>query len=86
MGITLKYFVASFQSILPWSICEEKWNTSCIPSVEIPLITVDSATNQTILVSNATTTMMTPYSNITNILLMNSNSSKRVSSAELYFL
>ncbi|XP_055372359.1 sodium-dependent nutrient amino acid transporter 1-like isoform X2 [Condylostylus longicornis] len=57
MGITLKYFLASFETILPWSVCQDHWNTPCIPSLE-----------------------KNTSSSFTD------NSTKLVSSAELYFL
>lgn len=32
MAMTLSYFASSFQEVLPWSMCKEEWNTTCIPS------------------------------------------------------
>ncbi|XP_055372891.1 sodium-dependent nutrient amino acid transporter 1 [Condylostylus longicornis] len=32
MALTVRYFVASFASVLPWSYCREEWNTECINS------------------------------------------------------
>lgn len=33
MATTLRYFVASFSSVLPWSICQDDW-TNCLPSTQ----------------------------------------------------
>lgn len=32
MGLTIRYFLASFSDPLPWSMCKEEWNVSCIDS------------------------------------------------------
>ncbi|XP_041780863.1 sodium-dependent nutrient amino acid transporter 1-like isoform X1 [Anopheles merus] len=32
MATTLRYLFDSFQSILPWAVCEDSWAGSCIPS------------------------------------------------------
>ncbi|XP_058119007.1 sodium-dependent nutrient amino acid transporter 1-like isoform X2 [Anopheles ziemanni] len=32
MATTLRYLFDSFQSILPWTVCEDSWAGSCIPS------------------------------------------------------
>lgn len=32
MALTIRYFLASFSDPLPWSLCDLKWNTSCIDS------------------------------------------------------
>jgi solute carrier family 6 (neurotransmitter transporter, glycine) member 5/9 len=32
MALTLSYFANSFQSVLPWSVCNDAWNVTCIPS------------------------------------------------------
>lgn len=32
MGLTIRYFLASFNDPLPWSLCDESWNVSCIDS------------------------------------------------------
>lgn len=32
LAISLRYFVASFQGTLPWSICKEEWGSECINS------------------------------------------------------
>jgi solute carrier family 6 amino acid transporter-like protein 5/7/9/14 len=32
MGLTIRYFLASFGDPLPWSMCKEEWNVSCIDS------------------------------------------------------
>jgi solute carrier family 6 amino acid transporter-like protein 5/7/9/14 len=32
MGLTIRYFLASFSSPLPWSECKQEWNVSCIDS------------------------------------------------------
>lgn len=32
MGLTIRYFLASFNDPLPWSQCMEAWNTSCVDS------------------------------------------------------
>lgn len=36
MALTLRYFVASFSSELPWSYCREEWGDLCIPSGNNP--------------------------------------------------
>lgn len=32
MGLTIRYFLASFSNPLPWSVCQDAWNVSCIDS------------------------------------------------------
>lgn len=32
MALTIRYFLASFSDPLPWSMCKEVWNTTCIDS------------------------------------------------------
>lgn len=32
MGLTIRYFLASFNDPLPWSQCNKNWNVSCIDS------------------------------------------------------
>lgn len=32
MGLTVRYFLASFVDPLPWSQCKGEWNVSCIDS------------------------------------------------------
>lgn len=32
MGLTIRYFLASFNDPLPWSQCNDDWNVSCIDS------------------------------------------------------
>ena len=32
MALTLRYFFASFSSILPWSVCHESYGCNCVPS------------------------------------------------------
>ncbi|XP_070498018.1 sodium-dependent nutrient amino acid transporter 1-like [Chironomus tepperi] len=32
MGLTIRYFLASFNDPLPWSQCKDEWNVSCIDS------------------------------------------------------
>ncbi|XP_050095730.1 sodium-dependent nutrient amino acid transporter 1-like isoform X2 [Anopheles aquasalis] len=32
MATTLRYLFDSFQSILPWAVCDDRWAASCIPS------------------------------------------------------
>lgn len=32
MALTIRYFLASFNDPLPWSLCQDAWNTSCVDS------------------------------------------------------
>lgn len=32
LALTVRYFIASFQSVLPWSVCEPEWGDTCIDS------------------------------------------------------
>lgn len=32
MALTIRYFIASFNDPLPWSLCKEVWNTTCVDS------------------------------------------------------
>lgn len=32
MGLTIRYFLASFADPLPWSVCRDTWNQTCIDS------------------------------------------------------
>jgi solute carrier family 6 (neurotransmitter transporter, glycine) member 5/9 len=32
MALTIRYFLASFSDPLPWTLCRDEWNTSCISS------------------------------------------------------
>jgi solute carrier family 6 (neurotransmitter transporter, glycine) member 5/9 len=32
MALTIRYFLASFNDPLPWSLCKASWNTSCVDS------------------------------------------------------
>jgi solute carrier family 6 amino acid transporter-like protein 5/7/9/14 len=32
MAITLRYLIASFSAVLPWSECNENWIEPCYPS------------------------------------------------------
>jgi solute carrier family 6 (neurotransmitter transporter, glycine) member 5/9 len=34
MALTIRYFLASFSDPLPWTLCRDEWNTSCISSSE----------------------------------------------------
>lgn len=34
MALTVRYFVASFSSTLPWSVCSDEWE-NCISSSEV---------------------------------------------------
>ncbi|XP_055372313.1 sodium-dependent nutrient amino acid transporter 1-like isoform X2 [Condylostylus longicornis] len=53
MGLCVRYFVASFNTVLPWSICNPKWGDNCIPSnVEITNSTTEN--NMTIFVNIST--------------------------------
>lgn len=33
MGMTVRYFVDSFQSPLPWSVCQKEWGPACTAPV-----------------------------------------------------
>lgn len=35
VGLTIRYFLASFGDPLPWSQCKEEWNTTCIDSSSV---------------------------------------------------
>ena len=48
LALTVRYFVASFQSFLPWSVCEEEWGETCIDS---------TTTNVTHLLRSSNTTV-----------------------------
>lgn len=32
MALTIRYFLASFSDPLPWTVCRDEWNVSCISS------------------------------------------------------
>lgn len=32
MALTIRFFLASFNDPLPWSMCKDEWNTTCIDS------------------------------------------------------
>lgn len=32
MALTIRYFLASFDDPLPWSMCRKEWNTTCVDS------------------------------------------------------
>lgn len=32
MALTIRYFLASFNDPLPWSLCRDEWNTTCVDS------------------------------------------------------
>jgi solute carrier family 6 (neurotransmitter transporter, glycine) member 5/9 len=33
MALTIRYFLASFNDPLPWSLCNDAWNTTCVDSI-----------------------------------------------------
>lgn len=77
MALTLKYFVDSFRTILPWSVCNDEWVEECIPALKnYNNITTSTTKNESMLM----------ISNLTNseTIITTGNSSK--SSSELYFL
>lgn len=47
LALTVRYFVASFASVLPWSLCKEEWGDTCIDS------TTKNITNITTKVSTS---------------------------------
>jgi solute carrier family 6 (neurotransmitter transporter, glycine) member 5/9 len=32
MALTIRYFLASFEDPLPWSLCKDAWNGTCVDS------------------------------------------------------
>lgn len=40
MALTLRYFVSSFNSVLPWSYCRDEWKDFCVPSGNPPNNTI----------------------------------------------
>ncbi|XP_053669860.1 sodium-dependent nutrient amino acid transporter 1-like isoform X2 [Anopheles nili] len=50
MATTLRYLFDSFQSILPWAVCEDSWAGSCIPSGSRN-VTIMAGLNDSILVN-----------------------------------
>lgn len=34
LALTLRYFLSSFQSVLPWSTCKAEWESDCIDSLQ----------------------------------------------------
>lgn len=32
IALTLRFFISSFNSVLPWSLCKEEWGPLCIDS------------------------------------------------------
>lgn len=73
MGITLKYMFESFKSVLPWSVCDEEWLSSCIPS---------GTGNSTSAVSKISSNLVNAYVNLSYF----NGSTQRTASAELYFM
>uniref|UniRef100_A0A182I5J3 Transporter n=1 Tax=Anopheles arabiensis TaxID=7173 RepID=A0A182I5J3_ANOAR len=53
MATTLRYLFDSFQSILPWAVCEDSWAGSCIPSGSRNVTMASELANGTVL-SNRT--------------------------------
>lgn len=52
MALTIKYFLSSFNSVLPWSECKEEW-TNCVSSNSKKSIVVNDLHNITKAQSSA---------------------------------
>lgn len=79
MALTVFYFFASFQSVLPWSICDPSWaDDRCY------VTSLLNGTNTSIIISNAT-----DYVNSSSTSIISNasyiNRTGLVSSAEQYF-
>ncbi|XP_055372752.1 sodium-dependent nutrient amino acid transporter 1-like [Condylostylus longicornis] len=80
MALCLRYLVASFNNVLPWSECNEKWGTNCIASGSIRSTGYDLGgvgVNSSLYIDNST--------NFDHELFM-ANISSRKTSGELYFV
>lgn len=47
MAITVKYFISSFNSVLPWSECKDEWMPNCLSSTSNKSIVVNDLHNIT---------------------------------------
>lgn len=47
MALTVKYFLASFNSVLPWSKCKDEWMPYCLSSTSNNSIVVNDLQNIT---------------------------------------
>lgn len=73
MGITLKYMFDSFKSVLPWSVCDEEWLSSCISS---------GSDNSTIDAGRISSNLVNANVNLSRL----NGETQRTASAELYFM
>ena len=45
LALTLRFFLSSFQSILPWAKCKPEWGTNCVDASTKVLDTNNSVSN-----------------------------------------
>uniref|UniRef100_A0A1A9W8D8 Transporter n=1 Tax=Glossina brevipalpis TaxID=37001 RepID=A0A1A9W8D8_9MUSC len=81
MGMTLKYFIDSFYSPLPWSQCKDSWNAVCVASSD-----KNTANYLYVQPQNVTTSVFNVSVNISNYTSSALTSTKPTASAELYFI
>lgn len=81
MGMTLKYFIDSFYSPLPWSQCKDSWNAVCVASSD-----KNTANYLYVQPQNVTTSVFNVSVNVSNYTSSVLSSTKPTASAELYFM
>ncbi|KAI9583149.1 hypothetical protein GQX74_012366 [Glossina fuscipes] len=81
MGMTLKYFIDSFYSPLPWSQCKDSWNAVCVASSD-----KNTANYLYVQPQNVTTSVFNVSVNVSNYTSSVLSNTKPTASAELYFI
>ncbi|XP_011189045.2 sodium-dependent nutrient amino acid transporter 1 isoform X1 [Zeugodacus cucurbitae] len=84
MGMIVRYLFDSFKSPLPWTVCDDAWNETCVASGTMP--TPEPILEMTTGVSTvANSNALHNVSTFVNASVMHHHS-KTISSAELYFI
>ncbi|XP_017475721.1 PREDICTED: sodium-dependent nutrient amino acid transporter 1 isoform X1 [Rhagoletis zephyria] len=89
MGMIVRYLFESFKSPLPWTVCEDAWNETCVASgtMATPEHGIELSTGASLLdigkavVANISGTL----NNISDSVSVMHHNAKTISSAELYF-
>ncbi|XP_071096640.1 sodium- and chloride-dependent glycine transporter 2-like [Haliotis cracherodii] len=84
-GWAMYYAIASFNSVLPWTDCNNTWNTdTCVTDVEALHHRLSGGFNVTSDQFNKTYSINAPYSNITTYSVEDSNIEYRTAAEEFW--
>ncbi|XP_053962142.1 sodium-dependent nutrient amino acid transporter 1-like isoform X1 [Anastrepha ludens] len=83
MGMIVRYLFDSFKSPLPWTICDDAWNETCIASGTVPSTepVIELSTGAPFI--NNSKAMAANFSATPSVMY---HHNKTISSAELYFM